>query len=219
MTAIEDLAAVGDHLPRASIGKMAHLADLKSHLLTAAPRPSIKKHLHTSPFLASHALLYTRHMKIKTLLIGLTTFALAASTASAANYLGGSVGSGVTLHYQTDLRASSAVRYGLNLTALNFDFNSLSIGGGVDYLTPFQGQNFNGFGPYYGFGLDAGVYLNSANSGVSIYPHGLLGLKYNINAPLSVFVEANAGLNIRVGSGGGAGFGSGARIGLNYRLP
>jgi hypothetical protein len=192
-------------------------------VLTAAPRPSIKKHLHTSPFLASHALLYTRHMKIKTLLIGLTTFALAASTASAANYIGGSVGSGATIHYQRDLTGSSAVRYGLNLSAVGFNFNTLTLGAGVDYLSNIavaRSAGLGGLAPYYGFGLDAGVALGNVTF-VGIYPHGLAGIKYNISSPLSVFGEINAGPNIFVGNATGSSinFGFGARIGLNYRLP
>ena len=156
---------------------------------------------------------------MKKMLIGLTTLALAASTASAAGYIGGSIGSGFTVHYQSDLNASSAVRYGLNLSAVGFNFNTLTIGGGVDYLSSFSGRNFGGLDPYYGFGLDAGIGLGSY-TGVSIYPHVLAGLSYNVSAPLSVFGELNAGPSITVASAGtGIGFGYGARIGLNYRLP
>jgi hypothetical protein len=156
---------------------------------------------------------------MKKMLLPLTLLALTASSASAANYLGGSVGSGLTLHYQSDLTASSAIRYGLNLSAVGFNFGTLSVGGGVDYLSNISGQNFGGLNPYYGFGLDAGVYLGGAN-GVSVYPHALGGLKYNLSTPLSVFGELNAGPNISVGGAGtGVGFGFGARIGLNYRLP
>ena len=156
---------------------------------------------------------------MKKLLISLTTLALAASTASASNYLGGSIGSGATIHYQSDISANSAIRYGLNLSAVGFDFNTLSIGGGVDYLSSFTGQNLGGLDPYYGLGLDAGVGIG-AYTGVTIYPHVLGGLKYNVSAPLSVFAELNAGPAITVANvGTNVSFGYGARIGLNYRLP
>lgn len=156
---------------------------------------------------------------MKKTLLALTVLTLAATSASAATYFGGSVGSGLTVHYQRDLTPASAVRYGLNLSAVGFNFGTLSVGGGVDYLSNISGQNFGGLNPYYGFGLDAGVYLGGAN-GVSIYPHALGGLKYNLSAPLSVFGELNAGPNISVAtSGTGIGFGFGARIGLNYQLP
>ncbi|WP_424950942.1 hypothetical protein [Deinococcus sp.] len=150
----------------------------------------------------------------------LATLALAASTpALADNYFGGSIGSGLTLHYQSDLDATSAIRYGLNLSALGFNFNTLSLGGGVDYLANISGQNLGGLNPYYGFGLDAGVALGGT-TGVSVYPHVLGGLSYNVTAPLGVFAELNAGPSIAIGgSGTGIGFGYGARIGLNYRLP
>lgn len=156
---------------------------------------------------------------MKKMLMGLTTVALAASTASAANYVGGSIGSGFTVHYQTDLAAGSAIRYGLNLSAVGFNFGTLSVGGGVDYLSNFSAQNFGGLNPYYGFGLDAGVYIGNA-TGVAVYPHVLAGLSYNVSEPLSVFGELNAGPSISIGNGAtGIGFGYGARIGLNYRLP
>ena len=148
----------------------------------------------------------------------------AVSSASAASYVGGSVGSGATLHYQTDLTGSSAMRYGLNLDATNFNFNrdNVSVGGSVDYLGDFVGTGsaLGGLTPYYGLGLGAGVALGNNGGGVSVYPHGTLGLRYNVTEPLSIFVEGNIGPVITVGSGNsGAYFGSGARIGLNYRLP
>lgn len=153
----------------------------------------------------------------------LTLLALAAaSTASAANYVGGSVGSGLSVHYQNDLTSNSAIRYGLNLDAINFNFNALSVNASVDYLADFAAaSSLGGFTPYYGVGLGAGAGLGS-NVGLSVYPHATLGLRYNISAPLSVFVEGNAGAYVRVGSGANTtsvGLGSTARIGLNYRLP
>ncbi len=150
----------------------------------------------------------------------LATLALAAtSSAFADNYLGGSIGSGLTIHYQSDLSATSAVRYGLNLSFFGVSSSGLTLGGGVDYLNDVSGQSFGGLNPYYGFGLDAGVALGNA-TGVSIYPHVLGGLSFDVSTPLSVFGELNAGPSISVGNGNtGVGFGYGARIGLNYRLP
>lgn len=157
---------------------------------------------------------------MKTTLLGLLALT-AVSTASAASYVGGSVGSGLTLHYQNDLTASSAMRYGLNLDATNFNFKNLSIGGSVDYLGDFSTDTtLGGFTPYYGLGLGAGVVLGNGG-GFSVYPHGTLGLRYNITDPLSLFVEGNVGPVVSVGGAAAASVsvGAGARIGLNYRLP
>ena len=153
-------------------------------------------------------------------LFRLTALALASvSMASAANYVGGSVGSGLSIHYKSDLTDTSAVRYGLDLSALNFNFNQLSVGATVDYLNDLSAQNFGGLSPYYGFGLGAGVGIGSF-TGVAIYPHVLAGLKYNlVGGPISVFGEVNAGVGISVGSATSVGIGTGVRIGLDYQLP
>ncbi|GGL96703.1 hypothetical protein [Deinococcus aerophilus] len=153
----------------------------------------------------------------------LTLLALSAvSSASAANYIGGSIGSGVTLQYQSDLTSNSAIRYGLNLDATNFNFRALSVNGSVDYLADFAGVGpLGGFTPYYGVGLGVGAGIGE-NLGLSVYPHGTLGLRYNVTDPLSLFVEGNVGLQVQVGSGTNTTnvkLGSNARIGLNYRLP
>lgn len=143
----------------------------------------------------------------------------AVSTASAADYVGVSVGSGASIHYQRDLNSTSAMRYSLNLDAVGFSFNTLSLGGSVDYLADIPGAGgMGGFVPYYGLGLGAGVALGGV-TGVSVYPHGTLGLSYQVTDPLSVFVEGNAGPAVTVSTGGtGIGFGFGARVGLNYML-
>jgi len=155
---------------------------------------------------------------MKKTLLTLTALVALASTASAANYIGGSIGSGATIHYQSDLTSTSAVRYGLNLSFVGLSSSGLTLGGGVDYLNDVSNQGFGGLNPYYGFGLDAGVALGSV-TGVSIYPHVLGGLKYNVSTPLSVFGELSAGPSITVAnSNTGIGFGYGARIGVNYRL-
>lgn len=157
-----------------------------------------------------------RHMKRAIL----TALALTAvSSASAANYVGASVGSGFSVHYQNDLNRSSAMRYSLNLDAVGFNFGTLSVGGSVDYLADIPGSgNMGGFVPYYGLGLGAGVTLGNVNT-VSVYPHGTLGLKYQVTDPLSVFVEGNVGPWVSVGSVTSVGVGFGARIGINYKLP
>ncbi|WP_189073786.1 hypothetical protein [Deinococcus sedimenti] len=158
---------------------------------------------------------------MKKTLLGLLTLS-ALSGASAASYIGGSIGSGATLHYQTDLTGSSAMRYGLNLDATSFNFNRLTIGGSVDYLGDFTGTGsaLGGLTPYYGLGIGAGVSLGNG-SGVAVYPHGTLGLRYNVTDPLSFFVEGSVGPVLTIGGTNTSGvyFGSSARIGLNYRLP
>ncbi|KQR04542.1 hypothetical protein [Deinococcus sp. Leaf326] len=139
----------------------------------------------------------------------------AVSSASAATSLGGSIGSGAALHYQVDNDAVSSTRFGLNLDATNFNFNTLSLGGTVDYLRSAAPGSLGGLNPYYGLGLGAGVSLGGTNA-VSVYPHVLGGLSYNVTAPLSVFGELNAGPSITVGSNTSVFFGIGARIGVNY---
>ncbi|WP_293912340.1 hypothetical protein [Deinococcus sp.] len=162
-------------------------------------------------------------MKTKTLL-SLTALALCASSASAASYVGGSVGSGLTAHYQYDTAKDAALRFGLNLTAVGFNFNTLTLGVGADYLKNFGSvAGLNDLNPYYGFGLDAGLGLGGVNY-VALYPHGLVGAKYNLAAsPISIFGELNAGPAFAVGSTLGVNvrafsFGIGARLGLNYKL-
>ncbi|MBZ9750574.1 hypothetical protein GO986_12920 [Deinococcus sp. HMF7620] len=158
---------------------------------------------------------------MKKTLLGLLALT-AVSTAAAATSVGGSVGSGASLHLQNDLTPSSAIRYGLNLTATGFNFNRLSVGGSVDYLADFgpSDASLGGLSPYYGFGLGAGLYLGTGG-GIVLYPHGTLGLRYNVTDPLSVFVEGDLGPAVYVGgvSSSAVGFGGTARIGLNYRLP
>ncbi|MFC5846938.1 hypothetical protein [Deinococcus petrolearius] len=139
----------------------------------------------------------------------------AVSSASAATSVGGSIGSGGSLFLQRDVDAVSATRYSLDLDATNFDFNNLGLGGTVDYLRRATPGSLGGLNPYYGLGLGAGVSLGGTNS-VSVYPHVLGGLSYNVTAPLSVFGELNAGPSIRVGSASSVYFGIGARIGVNY---
>jgi hypothetical protein len=156
-------------------------------------------------------------------LIGLSALALV-SSAAADRYVGGSLGSGVSAHYQYDTASDSALRFGVNLTALGFNFNTLSLGVGADYLKDFaSAPGLSDLNPYYGFGLDAGLGLGSVNY-VLLYPHGLVGVKYNLSAsPISLFGELSAGPAIAVGSALGTsirGFSVGinARIGLNYQL-
>ncbi|MFD2609348.1 hypothetical protein ACFSR9_07860 [Deinococcus taklimakanensis] len=154
----------------------------------------------------------------------LSVAALAAvSSASAANYIGGFVGTDAGLHYQQDISSTSAMRYAI--TGLGLFSGAVSIGGEVAYLNDATTGNTGGLDPYYGFGLGAGVGIGNGAAGVSLYPHVLGGLKYNLGAtsPLTVFGELNAGPAIAFATTGsnsaaGVGFGWGARIGLNYRL-
>lgn len=153
---------------------------------------------------------------MKKILLGLAALS-ALSTASAANYVGASIGNGLSVHYQQDLSATSAMRYSLNLDAVGFSFNTLTLGGSADYLMDIPSGTPSALTPYYGAGLGAGVALGSV-TGVSLYPHVLLGAKYNVSAPLSVFGEVNAGAALWLGGGSAFGFGYGARLGFNYML-
>lgn len=156
---------------------------------------------------------------MKKLLTALALGTALTGSAYAANYISASVGTGFTLYYQQDRSDTRALRYGLNLSATGFDFDHLSVGAGVDYLNDFTGRSLGlGLTPYYGYGLDAGVYLGDY-SGTVIYPHVLAGLRYNVSTPLSIFGEINAGPAIGIGDdSGGTDFGYGLRLGVNYRL-
>ena len=159
---------------------------------------------------------------MKKTLIGLMALS-ALSTASAANYVGGSIGTGGSIHYQQDRAPGTATRYSLDLNTTGFNFGTLSLGGSVDYLVNIPNQTPSALVPYYGAGLGASVGLNSAAAGVGLYPHVLLGAKYNRSAPLSIFGEVNAGPVVGFATSGGQSgigfsFGWGARLGLNYML-
>lgn len=156
------------------------------------------------------------------------------SVASAANYLGGSVSvkngvGGLNLHYKTDLNPGAKIRYALNLDVLNVNSYGTALGGDVAYLADLalQGGKRGPLSPYYGAGLGAVVYLGKHASAVGLYPHGLIGVRYNISSPLDVFGEVNAGPAVVFGGASvgnvSAGsshfqFGWGARVGINYRL-
>lgn len=153
-------------------------------------------------------------------------FVLASLTsASAASYVGGSIGTGASIHYQQDRNATSAMRYSLDLTSTGFDFGALRIGGSVDYLANMPTNSAAGLGltPYYGLGLGAGIGIGNKAVGGVVYPHALIGAKYNVSAPLSIFGELGAGPAIGLGVaegqvGGGVHFGWNARLGVNYMI-
>lgn len=151
-------------------------------------------------------------------LLGL--LALMGVSSAAADAVGGHIGTTAGVHYQTDLSAGAAVRYGLNLNAINlFRGGSVSLGGEVAYLRSAGTQDFGPLNPYYGFGLGLGASVG-ALTGVSAYPHVLGGLAYNVTGPVSVFVEGNIGPAIALSNvGSGLGLGAGVRLGLNYQLP
>ncbi|WP_084051020.1 hypothetical protein [Deinococcus hopiensis] len=156
---------------------------------------------------------------MKKTLLGLGLLTLTTFPVAAADSVGGHIGTSAGIHYQSDVSADSAVRYGLNLDAVNlFRGGSVGLGGEVAYLRNAGGDNFGGLNPYYGFGLGIGVSLG-AYTGITAYPHALAGLSYNVTGPLSVFVEGNAGVNVGF-SNAGSGIAPrvGVRIGLNYRL-
>ncbi|WP_034386685.1 hypothetical protein [Deinococcus sp. YIM 77859] len=155
---------------------------------------------------------------MKKTLLGL--LALSAVSSAAADAVGGYIGTDAGIYYRSELTADAAVRYGLNLSALNlFRGGSLALGGEVAYLRNASNQNFGGLNPYYGFGLGVNASLGSV-TGVSAYPHVLGGLAYNVGGPLGVFVEGNIGPAIALSNAGsGIGLGAGVRLGVNYQLP
>ena len=154
----------------------------------------------------------------KTLLGLLALGAVAAAPTAAAESVGGYVGTDAGVYYRSDLTADSAVRYGLNLSALKLFRNGvLSVGGEVAYTRNLADVG-GGLTPYYGFGLGLGASLGAV-VGVAAYPHVLGGVSYNIAGPLSVFGEASVGPAIGISTAGsGIDLGYGARIGLNYNL-
>lgn len=155
---------------------------------------------------------------MKKTLFGL--LALGAVSSAGADSVGGHIGTTSGVHYQTDLTADSAVRYGLNLSSTRLFRGEFGVGGEVAYLREASGQNFGGLTPYYGFGLGVGAAVGS-RIGVSAYPHVLGGLNYAVaGGPFSVFVEGNVGPTISVAtSGSGIDLlNGGVRLGLNYEF-
>ncbi|WP_216321304.1 hypothetical protein [Deinococcus aestuarii] len=153
---------------------------------------------------------------MKKALLGL--LALSAVSTAAADSVGGFLGTSSGVYYRNDLTVNSSVRYSLNLNAVNlFRGGSLGLGGDVAYLGQFPGgQALAGFNPYYGLGLGADISLGSNNQ-LYVYPHGLLGLEYQITTPISVFVEGSVGPYLGLADGGlDLGLGYSARLGLNY---
>lgn len=154
----------------------------------------------------------------KTLLGLLALGAVTTASTAAADSVGGYVGTDAGVYYRSDLTGDSAVRYGLNLSALSlFRGGVVSLGGEVAYTRNLADVG-GGLTPYYGFGLGLGATLGSV-VGVSAYPHVLGGVSYNLTGPLSVFGEASVGPAIGLSTAGsGFGIGYSARIGLNYNL-
>lgn len=132
--------------------------------------------------------------------------------------VGGFVGSDAGVYYQSN-QPGSSTRYGL--TGLGLFSQQVTVAGEVSSLRDFAGTSPTTFGalvPYYGFGVGAGVSLGSSNN-VTVYPHALLGLRYNTRSPLSVFGEVNAGPKASFGSGStNVTFGGGARVGVNFNV-
>ncbi|GBF07460.1 hypothetical protein DAERI_140121 [Deinococcus aerius] len=155
---------------------------------------------------------------MKKALLGI--LALTAVSSAAADSFGGFAGfgaGGAGLYYQTGSTTGSNLRF--SLTGLNlFRGGSIGVGGEVAYLNNFSGLSLGGLDTYYGAGLGASVSVG-ANLGLTAYPHGLLGVRYNVTGPFNVFGEVNAGPTIGLSTGSsGLGFGFGARIGVDYQF-
>ena len=131
--------------------------------------------------------------------------------------VGGFVGSDAGVYYQSN-QPGSSTRYGL--TGLGLFSQEVTVAGEVASLRDFPSSapsTFGGLTPYYGFGLGAGASLGG-NTSFSLYPHALLGLRYNTRAPLSVYGEVNAGPRATLSGGTSVTFGGGARIGVNLNV-
>ncbi len=138
------------------------------------------------------------------------------SSASAVTYVGGSVGSELSAHYQDGAASSSATRYSLNLSG----FSSSTLGVGVDFLKPAPSSLVKSLGslnPYWGYGLDADISLSST-SAVGLYPHVLGGLNYDLSEDLNIFGELGIGPVVSFGSTSWFSIGTDVRLGINYKL-
>ncbi|PNY81264.1 hypothetical protein CVO96_07575 [Deinococcus koreensis] len=154
---------------------------------------------------------------MRKMLILLALATAATTSTAAADKFGAHIGTSNGLQYVQDLSSSNALRYSLNLDLINlFSGGSLAVGGDVAYLNDFGGTT-SGFAPYYGAGLGAYVSVGKS-TGVSVYPHGIVGLNFDLTDPFSVFVEGSLGARIGVGSASSFGLGYGARLGVNYRF-
>lgn len=150
-------------------------------------------------------------------LLGLALAAAATTSTAAADKFGVHLGTSTGLQYVQDLSSASSLRYSLNLNALQlFRGGSVALGGDLAYLNEFGGD-MDGFTPYYGAGLGAYASVGSS-TGLSVYPHGILGLNVALTEPFSVFLEGSLGASIGVGAVGGVSLGYGARLGVNYRF-
>lgn len=151
------------------------------------------------------------------MLILLALATAATTSTAAADKFGAHIGTSNGLQYVQDLSSASSLRYSLNLDLINlFSGGSLAVGGDVAYLNDFGGTTSD-FAPYYGAGLGAYVSVGKS-TGVSVYPHGIVGLNFALTDPFSVFVEGSLGARIGVGSASSFGLGYGARLGVNYRF-
>lgn len=153
-------------------------------------------------------------------LFGLLT--LCAASSAAADSVGAYVGTGIGVFYRNGLDATSDVRVSLDLNAVNlFRGGALSLGGDVAYLRDIpSGANLGGvtgLNTYYGAGLGAYASLGST-TGVGLRPHALVGLEYQVTAPLNVFVEGSVGPLVLLSTGGSTFdlLSVGARLGVNY---
>ncbi|ADY25389.1 hypothetical protein Deipr_0216 [Deinococcus proteolyticus MRP] len=143
---------------------------------------------------------------MKKTLIALTILGGAfATNASAASYGGVHAGTGLGVHYQTDIDADSAYRVGVG-------FEGAGIGAGVDYLNRVDRNPVgNGFVPYYGAGVGVGF-----ADGVSFSPRAFVGTDFVVNQNARVFGEV--GPKVTLNSAGNTGVALHGRVGINFRL-
>lgn len=159
---------------------------------------------------------------MKRLFLALAALSLPSVAGAAA--VGGFAGSDAGVFYLTNRgEHGRALRFNLNanLSAFHLDTlsNTFAVGGGVDYLHNLPGtDNFDPIRMYYGLGLSASMTLKSDHA-YSLYPHGTLGMEYELSRNLTVFFEGNAGPVIGF-KDGKTGYGpqAGARVGIIHML-
>lgn len=144
---------------------------------------------------------------MKKTLIALTILGGAfATNASAANYGGVHAGTGVGVHYQTDIDANSAYRVGVGFE------NSNGIGASIDYLNRFDRNPVgNGFVPYYGAGVGVDF-----SGGVSVAPRAFVGTDFVVNQNARIYGQV--GPQVSLNNHGNSGLGLHGNVGVNFRL-
>lgn len=155
---------------------------------------------------------------MKKLLVALT--AAAAASVASADRIGIYAGTDSGVFYEQQNGVNS-IRYGLN--ALGLFSGSVGISGEVAYLFPLDAAAAVSnaplaLSPYFGAGVGVGAGIGAV-TGLSVYPHALVGARLNVIPAFDVFGEANAGLRVALSNvDGGVAPGFGLRLGASFQF-